>query len=61
MEDDDPAGGAADDEGEPDESRGLPLPVYGINQEHDPVNAREVWENWWYHDADHVCRPRGWQ
>lgn len=50
LEDDDPAGGNSEDEGELDYSRGLPLPRYGIDQRRLPLNARRVWERWWFNE-----------
>ncbi|WP_230629346.1 hypothetical protein [Sphingomonas sp. Leaf37] len=44
LEDDDPAGGNPDDEGEvPDWLPRFPLPVYGIDQRCGPTNGEAHW------------------
>ena len=58
LEDDDPAGGNPEDVGEPDYARGLPLPVYGADQTRLPLNARRVWERWWFDEAAGTNRHR---
>lgn len=44
LEDDDP-GGDHLDAGELDESRGLPSPVFGLDQTQRPSNEWEVWRS----------------
>lgn len=51
LEDDDPAGGAADDLGEPELSKGLPLPRWGIDQRRGPLNEEEVGQNWYFDET----------
>lgn len=58
LEDDDPAGGNPEDVGEYDYARGLPLPVYGVDQRRPPLNARRVLECWWFNEQTGVAEIR---
>lgn len=55
MEDDDPAGGNVEDEGEADFSLGLPFPVYGVNQDTIPLNDDEIAREWRWDNFENVA------
>ncbi|NML94726.1 hypothetical protein [Novosphingobium olei] len=58
LEDDDPAGGNPEDVGEHDYSRGLPRPIFGVDQTRLPLNAKKVWERWWFNEHAGVAEIR---
>lgn len=57
-EDDDPAGGNSEDEGEALEYAGLPLPIYGIDQRREPLNHRKVWHSFAFNPETGLHYPR---
>lgn len=54
LEDDDPAGGNPEDDGEQLDYVGLPLPIYGVDQRREPLNHRKVWDSYTYDPATGV-------
>lgn len=57
-EDDDPAGGNTEDEGEALEYAGLPLPIYGVDQRREPLNHRKVWHSYAFNPETGVHSSR---